>query len=168
MKPVQEIYVFGKAEIKVLRELAKGENSVANIQKSLSVYPSLLYYHIKKLLRKGIIRTTGRGAKRFIYFNDGKHISLLKELLTTYGNIEWEKVLTEKAIEILFQAVSGPRKEFQNLSKTTLLRHLENLKAYEIVKMTEDGYVINPKFPILIEFLKEYQRFFAQQGKLPR
>jgi DNA-binding HxlR family transcriptional regulator len=159
MNTAQEEYTFSKSEIRILRELTKGERSLSNIEKALSIKPPLLSYNLKRLLKKGIIKETSKGFRKHIQFNDSKHASLLRDLLIIHDHIDWQNLLTGKAIEILFKVITASGKEFNEVSKTTLWRHLRNLKAHGIVRQTKKGYEINPRFSTLTDFLNEYQRF---------
>jgi hypothetical protein len=159
MKTVQEEYTFSESEIRILRELTKGERSLSDIEKSLSIKPPLLSYNMKKLLRKGIIKKTAKGFRKHVQFSDSKHAALLRDLLIVYDYVDWQNILTGKAIEILFQALKDSRKEFNGIPRATLWRHLRNLKAHGILQLAKDGYSINPRFSTLTDFLNEYQRF---------
>ena len=161
MKTVQEEYTFSKSEIRILKELTKGERSLSDIEKSLSIKPPLLSYNVKKLLRKGMIKETAKGFRKHIQFSDSKHASLLRDLLIIHDHVDWQNILTGKTIEILFQALTDTGKEFNAIPKATLWRHLRNLKAHGILQLTKDGYSINPRFSTLTNFLNEYQRFIA-------
>lgn len=159
MKTVQEEYAFNKSEIRILKELTKGERPLSKIERSLLIKPPLLSYNLKKLLRKGIIKETAKGFRKYIQFNDSKHASLLRDLLIIYDHVNWQNLLTGKAMEILFRAVTDSGKEFNEIPKATLWRHLRNLKAHGILQQTKNGYSINPRFQTLTDFLNEYQRF---------
>jgi len=159
MKTVQEEYTFSKSEIRILKELAKGERSLSDVEKSLSIKPPLLSYNMKKLLRKGIIKETAKGFRKHIQFNDSKHALLLRDLLIIHDHVNWQNLLTGKAIEILFKTMTNSGKEFNEIPKATLWLHLRNLKAHGILQQTKNGYSINPRFSTLTDFLKEYQRF---------
>jgi hypothetical protein len=162
MKTTYEEYTFSKSEISILKELAKGKHTLSEIQKSLSIKPSLLSYNLKKLLRKGMIKTAEKGPKKHIYFNDSKHALLCRDLLLVYDYVDWQNILTGKSIEILFQALKDSGKSSDNVSKATLWRHLRNLKAHGILKTEKNGYSINPRFSVLANFLSEYQQFFIE------
>jgi len=159
MKTVQEEYAFSKSEIRILKELTGGERSLSQVEKSLLIKPPLLSYNLKKLLKKGIIKETAKGFRKHIQFNDSKHASLLRDLLIIHDHVDWQNLLTGKAIEILFKAITDSGKEFSEIPKATLWRHLRNLKAHGILQRTKKGYSVNPRFPTLRDFLNEYQRF---------
>lgn len=161
MKTVQEEYTFSKSEIRILKELTKGERSLSDIEKSLSIKPPLLSYNLEKLLRKGIIKETAKGFRKYIQFSDSKHASLLRDLLIIYDHVDWQNILPGKAIEILFQAMTDSGKEFSEIPKATLWRYLRNLKAHGILRPTKNEYSINPRFSALTDFLNEYQRFIV-------
>jgi hypothetical protein len=115
---------------------------------------------LKKLQKKGLIKTTQQAIKKQVYMNDSKHATLLRDLLSVYDHIDWQNTLSGKAIEILFQTTTRPGKTPAKIPKNTRWRHLKNLKARGIV--TSNG-TINPKFTILTEFLNEYQKFFTNK-----
>ena len=159
MKTAQEEYAFSKSEIRILKELTKGQRSLSEIEKSLLIKPPLLSYNVKKLLRKGIVKETAKGIRKHIQFGDSKHASLLRDLLITHDHINWQNLLIGKAMEILFKSATDPGKEFDEVPKATLWRHVRNLKAHGILQQTKNGYSINPRFQTLTDFLNEYQRF---------
>jgi Mn-dependent DtxR family transcriptional regulator len=151
--------LFSKAELKVLTEIAKGNSALSLIQKKLSAKPPLITYTIKKLQTKSLIKITRKGTKKQATFNDTKHAILLKSLLSIYDYVDWENVLKDKAIEILFQLLNDSHKP-TNVSRNTFWRYMKDFKSRGII--TQEGKV-NPQFRYLIEFLEEYQNFFAQK-----
>jgi DNA-binding transcriptional ArsR family regulator len=163
MKTPSTEYAFSKPELQILRELAKGRHKLSSMEEALSIKPSLLSYNLKKLLNKGLIKTTDQGYRKQIYFNDSKHASLCRDLLLSYDYIDWQNILTGKTIEILFQTLTTYGKTLAKFPKNTRWRHLKNLKARGIITHNEKGYSINPRFSILIDFLNEYQKFFANK-----
>jgi DNA-binding PadR family transcriptional regulator len=163
MKPVSPEYAFSKPELQILKELAKGKHELSSLKEALSIKPSLLSYNLKKLQNKGLIKTTEQAYKKQAYFNDSKHASLVRDLLLFYDYIDWQNILTGKTIEILFQTLTTSGKTLAHIPKNTRWRHLKNLKARGIITQKEKEYTINPRFSILIEFLNEYQKFFANK-----
>jgi DNA-binding PadR family transcriptional regulator len=159
MKTPTGEHSFSKAELQILKEIAKGNYELSSIQKELSIKPSLLTYTLKKLQNKGIIKITHKGTKKQAYFSDTKHAILLRDLLSIYGYVDWENVLNGKSIDILFQTLSG-FKESLSVPRNTRWRHMKNFKSRGII--TQEGK-INPQFSGLSEFLKEYQSFFAKK-----
>jgi hypothetical protein len=71
--------------------------------------------------------------------------------------------LTGKTIEILFQTLTTSGKALAKFPRNTRWRHLKNLKARGIIAHDKKGYNINPRFSVLINFLNEYQKFFANK-----
>lgn len=160
MKTTSSEYTFSKAELSILKEVAKGNHELTSIEKAISITPQLLSYNLKKLERKGIIKTTPRTFKKQTYFSDSKHATLLNDLLSVYNHIDWENVLSGKAIEILLQTLNGSENQPTTIPKNTRWRHLKNLKTHGII--TQDG-LINPRFNTLSKFLGEYQDFFLRK-----
>ena len=71
--------------------------------------------------------------------------------------------MTGKTIEILFQTLTTSGKTLAKFPRNTRWRHLKNLKARGIIAQDKKGYTINPRFNVLIDFLNEYQKFFANK-----
>jgi len=163
MKTASREYAFTKSELQILRELAKGRHELSSIKEALSIKSSLLSYNLKKLLDKGLIKTAGQGYRKQVYFNDSKHASLCRDLLLSYDYIDWQNILTGKTIEILFQTLTTSGKTLAKFPRNTRWRHLKNLKARGIIAHDKKGYNINPRFSVLIDFLNEYQKFFANK-----
>ena len=159
MKTASSEYTFSKAELSILKEIAKGNHELVSIEKALSITPQLLSYNLNKLEKKGLIKTTQHAFKKQTYFSDSKHATLLNDLLSVYNYIDWENVLSGKAIDILLQTLNGPENH-ASIPKNTLWRHLKNLKTRGII--TQNGS-INSRFHTLFEFLKEYQNFFLRK-----
>jgi len=159
MKTASSEYTFSKAELSILKEIAKGNHELVSIEKALSITPQLLSYNLNKLEKKGLIKTTQHAFKKQTYFGDSKHATLLNDLLSVHRHIDWENVLSGKAIDILLQTLNGPENH-ASIPKNTLWRHLKNLKTRGII--TQNGS-INSRFHTLFEFLKEYQNFFLRK-----
>ena len=159
MKTSPGEYSFSKAELQILKEIARGNYELSSIQTRLSIKPSLLTYTLKKLQKKSIVKFTHIGTKKQAYFSDIKHATLLRDLLSIYDYVDWENVLNGKSIEILFQTLTAS-KESLNVPRNTRWRHVKNFKSRGII--TQKGK-INPQFRGLSEFLKEYQSFFAKK-----
>jgi DNA-binding PadR family transcriptional regulator len=160
MKTVTPDYSFSKPELQILKELAKGKHELSSIEDALSIKPSLLSYNLKKLQNKGLIKTTQQTYKKQAYFNDSKHAALLRDLLSFYDYIDWENILSGRAMEILFQILTKSGKNLAHIPKNTRWRHLKNLKARGIITQTN---TINPRFSLLIQFLGEYQKFYTNK-----
>jgi DNA-binding transcriptional ArsR family regulator len=159
MKTPSGDYAFSKAELQVLKEIARGNYGLSSIQEKLSVKPSLLTYTLKKLQDKGLIKLANKGIKKQAYLSDTKHAILLKNLLTIYDYVDWENLLRDKAIEILFQVLTEPEK-LTDVPRNTLWRYMKDFKSRGII--TQEGKV-NPQFRSLPEFLEEYQSFFTKK-----
>lgn len=167
MKKKLENYTFNKLEIKILKEIAKGNHSLPLLIRSLLIKPNLLSYNLKKLLKKRLINFKRKKhyyrkkSRKYVHFSDSKHASLLGELLATYGHIKWENVLSGLGLEILFQVLEDSKITFESFSKVTFWRYSKDFMALGIIKLDDDGYNITPRFSILMDFLTEYQRFIV-------
>jgi DNA-binding transcriptional ArsR family regulator len=160
MKTTRAQYAFSKSEMRILKEVAKREHSFLQIEEALSIKPSLLSYNLRQLLNKGIIKVTEKGSRKYVRFNDSKHAYLLKDLLLVYDYIDWQNILSGKAVEILFHTLAESGKSLDNFSRATLWRYRKTLRAHGIVIQEKGEYKINPRFSLLTNFLDEYQRFF--------
>lgn len=160
MKNSTSQYAFNKTELQLLRELAKGKQSLLQIKRLLQIKSAFLSRNLKKLQQKGIIQTVAEGNRKIAYFSETKHASLLRDLLLSCDFMDWENILSGKSIEILFQTLNG-HGDLSSFSGATLWRYLKELKARGIITETQKGYQINTRFPILTDFLKEYEQYFA-------
>jgi DNA-binding HxlR family transcriptional regulator len=161
MKNSASQYAFNKTEIRLLREIAKGKQSLLQIKKVLQIKPAFLSRNLKKLRQKGFIQTTAEGNQKTAYFSETKHASLLRDLLLSYDFMDWENILNGKSIEILFQTLNDG--DLSSFSGATLWRYLKELKARGIITETPKGYQINTRFAMLAEFLREYERYFVNK-----
>jgi len=159
MKTASSEYSFSKAELKILEEIAKGKHDLSSIETTLSVSPSLLSYNLQKLQTKGLARTVKKNNKKQVFIADFKHAIVLRDLILTYDYVDWDNILSGKALRILFELLEN-NKNLATAPKSTLWRYRRNLKARGIITPTN---AINPQFNLLIEFLREYQKFFANK-----
>jgi DNA-binding Lrp family transcriptional regulator len=159
MRAADPVYSFGKIEVKLLRELANGRQSLSGIRKSLSLKPALLSYNVNKLDKKGLIQTKVSGNSKLVGYSETKHAVLLRDLLLSYDFMDWDNILSGKSIEILFQVLDDG--DLSRFSSATLWRYLKELKARGIIADTPKGYQINSQFKILEDFLREYERYFV-------
>lgn len=162
MKRQLESYSFNKLEIKTLKEIAKGNNSLYMLREALAIKPNLLSYVLKRLLQKGMVKVEKKeeGPKKYVYFDNSKHASLFRELLLKYDHIKWENILSGLAIDVLFQILDKTETTLRSFSKTTFWRYARHFMSHGIImKTSDDSYEINPRFAILKDFLIEYQRF---------
>jgi hypothetical protein len=162
MKNSNPQYAFSKIELLLLRELAKGKQSLLQIKRRLQIKSAFLSRSLKKLRQKGVIQTTAEGNRKYAYFSEIKHASLLRDLLLSYDFMDWENILSGKSIEILFQTLDDDG-DLSSFSGATLWRYLKELKARGIITGTQKRYRINTRFWILADFLKEYERYFVNK-----
>lgn len=156
-------YAFSKAELQILRELTKGKQSLPDIKKALSLKSALLSYNLKKLQKKGLIQTTEQGNRKYVCFSETKHASLLRDLLISHDFVDWENILPGKTIDILLQTLTSKDGNLSIFSSATLWRYLKELKARGIITETQKQYQINRRFIGLINFLNEYEKYFANK-----
>lgn len=160
MKKRRKEYLLNKLEVKILKEVAKGNNTIYLLKKFLMIKPNLLSYNLKKLLQKRFIQLERKGKSgKYVYFNSSKHAMLLRDLLQMYDHLKWEDILSGLAIDVLFQVINKSELTFKNFSKTTFWRYTRKLMSYGIIIVSGYGfYEINPRFSLLKDFLMEYQR----------
>ena len=163
MKSSADEHTFNKTELKTLKEIAKGHHELYNLQTQLTIKPPLLTYTLKKLQTKDLIKITHNGIKKQTTFNNTKHATLLKNLLTNYDHIDWENILNNKAINILTQISTNNNNSGNKpagFARNTLWHYLKEFKTRGII--TQE-HKINPQLKGLHEFLTEYQNFFYQK-----
>jgi len=54
MKKRMKEYLLNKLEVKILKEVAKGNNTIYLLKKFLMIKPNLLSYNLKNFFRKGL------------------------------------------------------------------------------------------------------------------
>ena len=156
--------MFSKSEIKALREVSMGKVTISGLHNRLSMSPSGVSAVVKKLQRKSMVTTKRAGMKKFVEMNDAKHAVLFKELLQMYHHIPWEDLLADSSLLVLFQIFDSKTCKFEGrISKRTVFRHLSSLTMHGVIKESEDGYMINPRYGPLIEFLEEYQSYIVRE-----
>lgn len=168
MKRKLENYSFSKVEIKILREVANENHALSLLRTKLHIAPNLLSHGLRRLSQNGIVVLKKRGrstlrkkgaGRKYVYFADSKHATLLRDLLVKDGHIQWEDVLSGLGIEILFQILNEYESESTDVSKVTFWRYSRELMARGIVRLAEGHYVITPRFSTLATFLAEFQHF---------
>ncbi len=164
MRHPEPEFAFSKSELQILRELTKEKLSLPDLRKILSLKSALLSHYLKKLRKKGLVQTTEQGNRKYACFSETKHASLLRDLLVSHDFMDWENILPGKTIEILFQALTCKEGNLSTFSNATRWRYLKELKSRGIITEAQKMYQINPRFPVLIDFLNEYQKYFT--GKL--
>jgi len=156
--------MFSKSEIKALREVSMGKVTISGLHNRLSMSPSGVSAVVKKLQRKSMVTTKRAGMKKFVEMNDAKHAVLFKELLQKYYHIPWEDLLADSSLLVLFQIFDSKTCKFEGrISKRTVFRHLSSLTMHGVIKESEEGYMINPRYGPLIEFLEEYQSYIVRE-----
>lgn len=164
MTSKQSWFMFSKSEIKALREVSVGRATISGLHNRLSMSPSGVSAVVKKLQRKSMVTTKRAGMKKFVEMNDAKHAVLFKELLQMYHHIPWEDLLADSSLLVLFQIFDSKTCKFEGrISKRTVFRHLSSLTMHGVIKESEDGYMINPRYGPLIEFLEEYQSYIVRE-----
>lgn len=168
MKSKLETYTFSKQEIKILKEIVSENHILSSLRKTLSIKPNLLSHYLKRLQKKNIVEFQKRSfssteknekSKKYVYFSNSKHALSLRELLLAYNHIEWEDILSGLGIEVLFQILADYHITFESFSSVTFWRYSKNFMARGLVECDRDVFRINPRFSILVDFLKEYQQF---------
>jgi len=158
MKRRMKEYLLNKLEVKILKEVAKGNNTIYLLKKFLMIKPNLLSYNLKKLLQKRFIQLERRGKYgKYVYFNSSKHAMLLRDLLQMYDHLKWEDILSGLAIDVLFQVINKSELTFKNFSKTTFWRYTRKLMSYGIIIVSGDGFYLMAKgFRMFDSFTQRY------------
>jgi len=166
MKRKMQNYTFSTMELRILKEVADENHSLSSLRENLSIRKSYLSRNLGKLQRKGIITLKKKNSKlrasksrKFVYFGDFKHASLLREILVTYNHIKWENILLGLGIEVLFQVLDNSEIDFEDVSKTTFWRYSKEFMALGLIDFDGKSYSINPRFSVLANFLTEYREF---------
>ena len=164
MNPKQGRFVFTKSEIRALREISMDRATISKLHNRLSMSQSGASVLVKRLEQKSMVSTKRLGMKKLVEMNDAKHAVLVKELLQTYSHVPWENLLADSSLPILFEILNNKTCELGGrLSKRTVHRHLSRLTEHGIIKESEGGYMINPRYGPLIEFLEEYQSYIVRE-----
>lgn len=164
MNSKQRQFMFTKSEIKALREISMDKTTISRLHNQLSMSQSGASVLVKRLQKKSMVSTERVGMKKYVRVNDSKHAILVKEVLQTYSHIPWENLLSDSSLTILFEILNNKTYELEDhLSKRTVFRHLSRLAEHGIVKERKGGYIINPRYDPLINFLEEYQSYMVRE-----
>lgn len=164
MNAKQRQFMFTESEIKALREISRDKATISKLHNQLSMSQSGASVLVKRLLKKSMVSTKRVGMKKYVQVNDSKHAILAKELLQTYSHIPWENLLSDSSLLVLFEILNDKTYELEDrLSKRTVLRHLNRLAEHGIIKESRGGYMVNPRYDPLIDFLEEYQSYILRE-----
>lgn len=179
MRSKLEDYTFSEQEIRILREIASDNHLLSSLRKSLSIKSNLLSHYLQRLSGKNLIKyrkhslsleEKAEKSGKYLYFSDSKHASSLKELLLKYDYIDWESILSGLGIEVFFQILAGQNVGSESFSRVTFWRYSKDFMSRGMVETDGDFYRISPRFSMLADFLREYQRFIMSRivGSLPQ
>jgi len=163
-------FKLNTTEIKVLRQFTETrENSLGRIMEVAGIsYPALARI-ISSLANKGFLQVSKKGISRQVSLSDTKHAQLFKSVLSEFKHMNLEKVLGGSSLETLSHMNEAPlkRMELEKLTGLTAKTVKVTLKRFRevglILIQDRSKYVLNKRFSLLEEFVKEFRRYYNQR-----
>jgi len=149
-------YEFSRAELEVLRELARSSASITELAQHIRKSQPTVTAIIKRLQSRGFVIVKRSGMRKLVEFSQTKHAQLFREIMLVYPHVPWQSLLAYSQIHSLLK-LEGTAPTA--LSKTTEWRVMKNLMAHGILSKDERGVRINPRFHKVGEFINEFSSF---------
>lgn len=155
---------LSEKELKVIEQVAGGNNRVIGIAKTLNRNRSQIYRIAQKLEEKGVLNLE-RGA---LIPKEATHVSLLLQTLARYPSIIMP--LSDCGIEV-FTAILEPKSVIEITTKTgfkpsVIYRKLEIAKNMSFINSKNKKYIFNERiWPTVKELLIEIKKYEEARDK---
>ena len=148
-----------EAELRTL-EILVTEKSVSELSEDLEYSLSYTSEVVSKLEEKGLVDTRKEGKQRLVSLSESKATELYRKLVQSHSHVDWEGLLSGKAVEILFyldEPVSASElAEMTDTHRVTVHRILDRFLKRGIVQKHDSRYRLNENFLTVNDFSKEY------------
>jgi DNA-binding MarR family transcriptional regulator len=153
--------MVGRAELRVL-ETVHSDISLSELSDELQYSLSYVSEVTTELEEKGLVETRKNGRRRLVSPSESKATELYQHLVQKYDHMDWDKLLSGKALEILYYlndptSVSELAEKSDNY-RATVHRILERFLDRGIVGKAGSEYRLTGEFTILNDFAREYYR----------
>jgi len=151
--------VIGKAELRVLKAV-HSDMSLSELSDELQYSLSYVSEVTAELEEKGLVKTRKEGRQRFVSPSESKATELYQHLVQEYSHVDWDELLSRKALEILYYlndsvSVSELAEKSDNY-RATVHRILERFLDRGIVGKDGHVYRLNEEFTTLNDLAEEY------------
>jgi DNA-binding transcriptional ArsR family regulator len=168
---MRNISTLSPTEIKILRQLREGEESLSSIKDKLGLSAQQIARTLSSLREKEFIVVERKGIAKTIWISNMRHAQLLRAILIQYDHMRLETILSMSSLEILMSLSfsSGMTREeiasASQKSRRTVATVLSRLSEFGMVITDRPGvYRISPKFIPFAEFAMEFQRQSNQRA----
>ena len=168
---MRNISTLSPTEIKILRQLREGEESLSSIKDKLGLSAQQTSRTLSSLREKEFVVVERKGIAKSIWISDMRHAQLLRAILIQYNHMRLETILSMSSLEILMSLSfsSGMTREeiasASQKSRRTVATVLSRLSEFGVVITDRPGvYRISPKFIPFAEFAMEFQRQSNQRA----
>jgi len=151
--------MFGKSELKILRNLSEGD-SVKDISEKVGISKGKVSISLKNLEEMGFIIRERNNRRIFIKIGNAKHAYLFFDFIKEYSFLPIEKLLTQRRIAMLSVIENEPSTiaKIVGVSCRTVYNAIKDFLRYGIL-IKKNGYKINPHHRILKAFVIEFHSF---------
>ncbi|NJE06958.1 transcriptional regulator [Thermococcus sp. M39] len=151
---------LSKMEVRVLLKL-RGERSVSELADELGLSLSRTSALVASLERKGLIKTEKRGRHRIVSLSDAKAAELFKRLVSKFGHMHLEEILSGKNLPLLAVLTTAPLSAHElciksNLSRSTFHHVINKLSNYGIIGKKDEKYFLVERYRLFHEFAEEF------------
>ena len=153
------VTVPSKAELRTLQELVK-EKSLSELSEDIGYSLSYTSEVVVELEEKGLVDTRKEGRRRLVSPSESKATQLYRKLIQEHSHVDWEELLTGKALEVLYYldepaSVSELAEKTDNY-RATVHRILDRFTNRGIIQKRDSQYRLKEDFRLVNDFAKEY------------
>jgi len=150
---------LSRMEIRVLLDLEE-EKNVTELAKELGLSIYRASTLVSSLERKGLIRAK-KGKKKIVLLNDTKPGELFRKIVSSFGHMPLDKVLSGKnllLLAVLENVPSSPKELYikASLPRSTLYHTINRLSNYGIIIGKNGKYSLLERYMLFHEFAKEF------------
>ena len=168
---MRNISTLSPTEIKILRQLREGGESLSSIKDKLGLSAQQIARTLSSLREKEFIVVERKGIAKTIWISNMRHAQLLRTILIQYDHMRLETILSMSSLEILMSLSfsSGMTREeiasASQKSRRTVATVLSRLREFGMLITDRPGvYRISPRFIPFAEFAMEFQRQSNQRA----
>ncbi|WP_018257210.1 helix-turn-helix transcriptional regulator [Halomicrobium katesii] len=147
-----------RIELEVLATVDRGD-TISELATKLDHSESYLSRAVSDLVEKGLVYTERDGRRKRVVPSDARAVELYRDLVRQHSHIEFPKLLTGKALEVLYY-LEQPRTVAETADRSdnyrnTVNRVLKRFRDRGLVGTDDGRYDFNADFDRLHEFAQE-------------
>lgn len=154
-------------ELRLLKELCLNEyKNISELAKALKKSSTRVSIALKDLENKGFVERKRKGISKKVVLSNNKHAVSFKTLLNQYSHVNFERLLSGFALEILLPLTYHYKVKLKDItrasgcSEITARRTIKKLREFGIVVGDRNFfYSIGSFYFRLAEFIRDFQDF---------